>query len=430
MNRINCLVYKMSATSTDILPLYHFFERLRQNEFPLGIDDYENFLYAAKHLVGIAPQNYRQYMQLQKAEQTDASVDLFPKEKLFQLCRLLWLKPNQSVRLFEDLFEENYKKDFDGVIEEVTSVPEETAAKPPGETTTPSIEHQKEEPKVLPKAEQETSSPVTQTDRADTGKEKPVFVRIGVSERQENSLLGLDAVAQETEKSKFLFTEHYYPIDLRKVQQNLRTLPAYGINQPSQEIDIERTIDRIIEQGYFNGAVLQQQRKPSSQMLLLIDHQGSMIAFSQLAQDIRREFRSVFMPGKNEQVKSMNAYYFYNAMDGNLFENTAYTKFTSFQKVLNNLRGRSTYVIIISDAGAARGRNDSPRVNNTKETLRELRNHTQKIVWLNPLPAHRWVQTSAGEIAKAVAMFEANENGIKNATDVLKGSSGKLIQIR
>ena len=49
-----------------------------------------------------------------------------------------------------------------------------------------------------------------------------------------------------------------------------------------------------------------------------------------------------------------------------------------------------TAVVIISDAGAARGRFDPVRLLDTVASLKGLRTVSTRVVWLNPLPATAW----------------------------------------
>ncbi|MCC5613002.1 isochorismatase family protein [Nostoc sp. CHAB 5834] len=57
-------------------------------------------------------------------------------------------------------------------------------------------------------------------------------------------------------------------------------------------------------------------------------------------------------------------------------------------------------VLIISDAGAARGNFDQERVDNTKAWIEQLQQSVRYYAWLNPMPSECWRQTTAGEIAR------------------------------
>jgi hypothetical protein len=78
-------------------------------------------------------------------------------------------------------------------------------------------------------------------------------------------------------------------------------------------------------------------------------------------------------------------------------------------------------VLVVSDAGAARGYRSMNRIRATTEFLVELRRRTTLIAWLNPMPQPRWASTSAQFIARLVAMFQMDPDGFGNAVDVLRG---------
>jgi uncharacterized protein with von Willebrand factor type A (vWA) domain len=45
----------------------------------------------------------------------------------------------------------------------------------------------------------------------------------------------------------------------------------------------------------------------------------------------------------------------------------------------------------------------------------------RRYAWLNPMPNHRWRNTTAEEIARFVPMFEMNRRGLDAAIDILRG---------
>jgi uncharacterized protein len=226
----------------------------------------------------------------------------------------------------------------------------------------------------------------------------------------------------DLEKSKFLFSAHYLPINQRKTQQNLRVFPRFRFAHNSQQTDIEATIKKTIEKGQFTEGVFQKAKNNTAQLLLLIDHEGSMIAFHVMADFLKTQIEKALNNNNGAKNKNtVNAFYFYNLPRKRLFKNTAHTKGESKEKLFNSLKGKDISVLIFSDAGAARGRYSQKRVNETQEFLSELYKCTHKIAWLNPMPQKRWKDTSAEDIALHVAMYEADENGIKNAILQLKG---------
>jgi uncharacterized protein with von Willebrand factor type A (vWA) domain len=78
-------------------------------------------------------------------------------------------------------------------------------------------------------------------------------------------------------------------------------------------------------------------------------------------------------------------------------------------------------VLLVSDAGAARGYRTMTRIRTTTELIVRLKRLTTLIAWLNPMPKPRWRSTSAQFIGRLVPMFQMNNDGFSNAVDVLRG---------
>lgn len=78
-------------------------------------------------------------------------------------------------------------------------------------------------------------------------------------------------------------------------------------------------------------------------------------------------------------------------------------------------------VVIISDAGAARGNYDLRRLFDTVAFLRALKNYTKQVVWLNPVQREDWKYGTAKQIRRYVPMFEMDREGLYSAVDVLRG---------
>lgn len=96
------------------------------------------------------------------------------------------------------------------------------------------------------------------------------------------------------------------------------------------------------------------------------------------------------------------------------------TKSVSRAEVFAHCSGY-TSVLIVSDAGAARGHRSLQRIQATTEALFHLKQHTSLIAWLNPMPKERWSGSSAQIIAHLVLMYQMDLDGFNNAIDVVRG---------
>jgi Caspase domain len=84
-----------------------------------------------------------------------------------------------------------------------------------------------------------------------------------------------------------------------------------------------------------------------------------------------------------------------------LYRHPAMLEAKAVSEILQEI-GERAAVLIVSDAGAARGNFDQERVDNTKVWIEELQQSVRYFAWLNPMPSECWKQTTAGEIARFV----------------------------
>jgi hypothetical protein len=80
-----------------------------------------------------------------------------------------------------------------------------------------------------------------------------------------------------------------------------------------------------------------------------------------------------------------------------------------------------TGVLIVSDAGAARGNFNEDRVEYTVKFLKQLEQSVSYYAWLNPMPNDSWQNTTAGDIASFVPMFEMSREGLNATINTLRG---------
>ena len=81
-------------------------------------------------------------------------------------------------------------------------------------------------------------------------------------------------------------------------------------------------------------------------------------------------------------------------------------------------------ILIVSDAGAARGYLNEDRIQQTYTLLHRLRKH--RIAWLNPLPRERWKNTSADIISDFVHMFETGDDNGDDLGNIVRLFKSKI----
>jgi hypothetical protein len=83
--------------------------------------------------------------------------------------------------------------------------------------------------------------------------------------------------------------------------------------------------------------------------------------------------------------------------------------------------GVGAAIVLISDAGAARGHGDLLRLLDTVAFLKALKGLSSRVVWLNPMPTRYWPKTTAAQIARHVPMFPMDADGMHHAVNILRG---------
>lgn len=208
----------------------------------------------------------------------------------------------------------------------------------------------------------------------------------------------------------------YYPISRRSMVYGLRYLRRPVADGPADQLDVEATIAQVTELGVYLSPVYARRERNDAQLLLLIDQNGSMMPFHRFTRDLVETAlqESPLLP------TNVNVFYFQNVTTASLHKNPFLTDPIPLQEVLSAC-DVDTSVLVVSDAGAARGYRQRERIRSTTRFLRQIKRHTSLLAWLNPMPSSRWLGSSAEIIANLVPMFQMDNDGLSNAVDVLRG---------
>ncbi len=352
------------------LPLFELFTRLRQADFPLGIDDYQLLLRALQ-----------------------AGFGLPDREALARLCRTLWVKSSDEARLFEYHFNQI-------MIEPAFSESVQNA---------PSSPQQKEQsPAQSPSTSESTMlRPISSSD---------------LTLHMEDEIEAAQAVLQaggddEVAYSHFVRTDEYFPVTRRQMKQSWRYLRRPAREGPLEELDVEATVNSVARQGMLLEPVLVPRRTNRVELLLLLDQGGSMVPFHSLS---HRLAETALRGGR---LGKAGIYYFRNYPDEFLYHDPAHIEAELIEDILGRLHYGRSCALIFSDAGAARGGYNQERADQTKTFLYELKQRVRYVAWLNPVPQTRWRASTAGKIMQNVPMFDISRRGLDKAISVLRGRS-------
>lgn len=217
----------------------------------------------------------------------------------------------------------------------------------------------------------------------------------------------------------FNLRESYFPISQRDMVQSWRFLRQYEGHYLTREWDIEATVQQVIKDGMFLFPVFKRRKKQRTDALVIFaDRRGSMVAFHALTDALVQAAQI------DAGHTTATVYYFHNEISNVVYRKPGMTDGIAVKEALRKCRTDKTVVLIISDAGAARGCLIKSRISATWSFLDMIKSHVAKVVWLNPMPKSRWLNTSAQYIATEVAMYpilNAERTGFSQAVRFLAG---------
>lgn len=378
-------ISRVQHETLDTLPLIDLFVRLREAGLPLGINEYFLVLRA-----------------LQKGFGTD------DHKSLAELCQTLWVKSKDEEHLF------NYH--FEQVMQSVP-LPTSPSSTETEQKTVPNLPKPNAKQEMLggePNAEELTAST---TSTAISQELMEVEDEIQVAEAVQIATRSNGEVVV----NRFTQSDEYFPVTRRQMKQSWRHLRRMVREGPPVEIDIEATIAHFSQQGIPSDPVMVPGRINRTELLLLLDHKGSMVPFHALSQRLAETAQ------RGGRLGDAGVFYFHNCPTQYLYRDPSRQQAELISDLLMKLRPERSVVLIFSDGGAARGGFNPERVELTNQFLARLKERVRYVTWLNPMSEDRWASTTAGEIAQRVPMFEMSRKGMEGAIDVLRGRSLQVI---
>ena len=392
------------------LPLYAFFDILRKNGFALGISEYNTLLDALELGFGRNPEK-----------------GVLDKNEILKVCKTLWLNPNQSKHLFEQLFYENFQH-FSEKIDKKEKDNERDNIDGGGDRNGSGGGSDDIDGGGDGSGNGGGSGDIDGGDdgsgSGDIGENSENIALPYVKIVFNNRTGGVTTIDDKkvTSTRKFSFSDYYFDISKRQMQQATRFLPSFQPSLSANEIDIEASIEKFAQVGTISKPVFKRRERITNNVLLLIDSKGSMLAFEKLISVFSEALKDSFKAHKVGNKNKVAQYYFYNVVHDFCYKNTAHSQYEKTAKIINRLNPKYSNIIIISDAGAARGGNSDGRFKETLQFVFKFKRVAHKMVWLNPLPEERWKGTTAERIARFIPMFSLNsQHNLQCAVEVLRG---------
>ncbi len=396
--------------NTNILFLHSLFTALQKAGFELGFDDYKLLFKALKGGFGLKNENDLQF-----------------------LCKKIWLKNIENEDIFNHIFGEEFNKEKENATVFFESLKKKEQEKQiessnnqdPDESKSISAKEVDTDSRQIDESEDydnkknddtintnEITNDEILEERLDTL--KPDTIKLSIENIDKNRLAELDHKKEIIPKNQFIYSGNFYSLKTNKILNIIKSLKHDEYDKVSSEINIEASIDKYIEQGLLVEPVYFSSKSSNSELIILVDHSRSMVAFIDLIEYITRVMtKSDFL--------NIQKFYFYEIPKQLLFLNISHTKAEETEIVLQKLMNKNTSLLIFSDADSAYGMVDSDKIYEYQQFIERIKRKTKQIAWINPMPRKRWINTNATYIKRSIPMFTCTEQGLNSAIKVLKG---------
>jgi hypothetical protein len=242
-----------------------------------------------------------------------------------------------------------------------------------------------------------------------------------------------------------------YPLTHREIAQAFRRLRRPMRFGPPSELDLEQTLRQRLRTGVAAPPVLVPRRRNTMRLALFVDAEGSMAPHAPvvdafctavreaglLQQTSLHYFHDVPTEGIDRSLLTeLDSGDFFPPLDpvlsriepldaGLIYTDAQMEHGVPLRELLTSM-APGTAALVVSDAGAARGRAEVGRVQDSLAFVKALRRCATSVVWLNPVPRPLWAHTVAAQLARHVPMFALDRTGIQLAVNALRGHPVQL----
>ncbi len=359
-------------------PIWGFFNFIRhKSPVPLSLDQYQYF-FSALHHVDLSTLNN--------------------KDDLLRFTKIFWLNHSDFNAHYDFYF--NSFTDWNALLQSPASEP------------VPNNSIQTEN-KSIPKFE------TKEADNSET-KSKPSEPIQPKKSQSEEALVDFQLVLQESnvssaqEESIQSFIRHDFaladqfivPFDNRSFVQRLRRKVETADLVASDQLNVAAMIESYTRTGYIEEILYEMQDASHSNVVLLADRFGSMLAYEYLEEHFITGLRQL-------PYCTLEHYFFYNLPEET--PDQMHYKFISAiigQKDLETVRhkwNQHTWFLILSDAGAHSGVVNRERMKSTAKFWRYLRNISSHTHWINPVPFEYLNDCTAKRLQMTIPMIEPTE---------------------
>lgn len=378
-----------------------------------------------------------------------------PLERVFRICRALYLQDaKEHEQIFAALFDKHVQamdawcSEF---VEQRSTADKEKGKEPSGSNRKQAADLEKQvgSPKNTENAQKQgeteqngeyakqgigptpSDSPNRSVDKMDEPADEKVE-----KNAKPFKYLNMELVAEGEStregKGQFALNEAFLPISKREIAHAWRYLRVKDGSRESNLLDVPATVMHIAKNRIPDRLVFQREPVNGEDLLaIFVDRGGSMTPFHYLSDAIIKVARE---DGGHKRAK---VYYYYNVPTDCVYEEPTLTKPVSLSKVYAELNPARTTVLIISDGGAVRGRNNEIRLKKTiaflngsadGKGLAGLQKRARFVAWLNPMPLHRWYGTTVIDTLRYsdIPIFSVLDMGEESLLQAVHTLMGKL----
>ena len=378
------------------LPLFDLFTELRERSFPLGAGDY---------LAGL------------KALADGVGAD--SREDLIFMCGVMWGKTRDEQRQIKQILMSLLPAQFTAADLEALAARESgaasTAPPPPPPADLPPPKLPEPHGRAKPSPRPGPPPPAASKDAP------PAAVRGAGGGRTTAALTGarvpFDAPWAEGAGWRLdprLDLIGTLPVTRRQVKTAWRYFRRMQRRGAPTELDVAATVERAYRQGVVLRPVLIPRRVNLARLLILADEGGSMIPF-------RRVTGPLLETARQSGFARFAVYFFHDVAARHVFRDPLLNDPVPFNVAAEGFQGAG--VLVVGDAGAARGLLDARRVRSSARFVAALRQLTPNLAWVNPVPRERWAGTTAEAVRResGVPMFPLDREGMYAAVERLRG---------
>jgi uncharacterized protein with von Willebrand factor type A (vWA) domain len=377
-------------------PFWSLYQKLKKEiNSSLSIEDYFLLLRSLEQMPDGSVRDYKQFISF---------------------CKIFWLKNPKNEFAFETLFKV-YKRQMIQELENILNAKIEKTDDTLSQGKSKTDEAVSTDEQLKTK-NQEYKNNYDQQEQLSKDKQK---LKEEPKEKTAISDLELrigDADANvKQEELNYVFNHFFFmgddfimPFDKRYLAQRMRRMVETKDKVPGDQINIPEILKDFSRDQFISDIHYLDEDFSSTKVVLLVDRMGSMLAYEHIEKHLAETFNII--PGINLE------YYFFSNLPPTS-KNEEHFMLSSALEINHNINSkdhkwdRNTWFFILSDAGAHSGTVSGGRIKATVKFWKYLKNVSDKVFWLNPVPNEFMNDCTAKRLQMMIPMYGLEEKELR-----------------